>query len=28
MKMKSFYTSLLLALVINSTLYSQEFNSN
>lgn len=26
--MKSFYTSLLLALVINSTLYSQEFNSN
>jgi len=28
MKMKSFYTSLLLTLVINSTLYSQEFNSN
>ena len=26
--MKSFYTSLLLALVINSTLYSQEFKSN
>ena len=26
--MKSFYTSLLLALVINSTLYSQEFYSN
>lgn len=26
--MKSFYTSLLLTLVINSTLYSQEYNSN
>ena len=26
--MKSFYTSLLLALVINSIIYSQEFNSN
>jgi Zn-dependent M28 family amino/carboxypeptidase len=28
MKMKSFYTSLLLTLVINSIIYSQEYNSN
>jgi Zn-dependent M28 family amino/carboxypeptidase len=28
MKMKSFYTSLLLSLVINSIIYSQEYNSN
>jgi len=28
MKMKSFYTSLLLTIVINSIIYSQEYNSN